>query len=583
MPLPAVLYRPMHVLGMKIAKTRKLVMRLWMVIVIALVVGALVVVHPASPFEVTPAAVWNRIIKGKGYRNIDISKLSPNKIPLSHRVIESKLDGSFLPQGGCQDPQLAADKYPRANAALVVLSRAKELDGVIELMKLLERHFNQWFNYPWVFLNDVPFDDHFKETVQKYTRSKVEFGVIPQEKWDFPADVDRQLIYESIESQGDRGIMYGNLESYHKMCRFYLGAFYDHELVKSRDWYWRVEPDVEFYCDITYDPFVELERNNKTYGFTILLAELYYTVPGLFMETKKYINKVRQEHGDKFRMGSLWNLFLKDQHHLISSDPAKVRQYDRLRGKPREILQQMELQVVTEKFLEMQNKTDAILRDDDLENIVFNLMQQLQTLPHLHEDRLNGEEFNLCHFWSNFEIARTDLFQNPLYRNYFQHLEDSGGFYRERWGDAPVHSLGAGLMLNLEEVHYFRDIGYRHSGIVHCPRNSPNQLPYVKSDNYIDGLMTPREEHFWAQFDKVDASVPGGTGCRCRCPPYKRESENRSACLKRWSELTSDDYKPKESLDLDHWEEVIRTRVEKMLSSGGTLGGALVLKSFDGI
>lgn len=96
-------------------------------------------------------------------------------------------------------------------------------------------------------------------------------------------------------------------------------------------------------------------------------------------------------------------------------------------------------------------------------------------MPRLHEDRTDKEDYNLCHFWSNFEIARVDIFTSPEYQQFYQHLESAGGFYKERWGDAPVHSLAIGMFLDLNEVHYFRDIGYRHEIFVHCPANAPER------------------------------------------------------------------------------------------------------------
>jgi hypothetical protein len=46
--------------------------------------------------------------------------------------------------------------------------------------------------------------------------------------------------------------------------------------------------------------------------------------------------------------------------------------------------------------------------------------------------------------------------------DYFDYLDKAGGFFYERWGDAPVHSIAAALFLPFEKIHYFYDIGYRH-------------------------------------------------------------------------------------------------------------------------
>ncbi|KAJ6260147.1 LOW QUALITY PROTEIN: hypothetical protein Dda_4370 [Drechslerella dactyloides] len=86
-----------------------------------------------------------------------------------------------------------------------------------------------------------------------------------------------------------------------------------------------------------------------------------------------------------------------------------------------------------------------------------------------------GPEYNGCHFWSNFEIASLDLWRSEAYGKYFDHLDKAGGFFYERWGDAPVHSIAAALFLGTQEIHHFADMGcpqpqefHRHAKCV-CP------------------------------------------------------------------------------------------------------------------
>ncbi|KAG0170528.1 alpha 1,2-mannosyltransferase 2.4.1, partial [Apophysomyces sp. BC1015] len=81
----------------------------------------------------------------------------------------------------------------------------------------------------------------------------------------------------------------------------------------------------------------------------------------------------------------------------------------------------------------------------------------------------NGASYNLCHFWSNFEIASLQFMRSAGYQAYFRHLDRAGGFFYERWGDAPVHSIAVALMLSQKDVHWFYDIGYRHDYFEHCP------------------------------------------------------------------------------------------------------------------
>lgn len=80
-----------------------------------------------------------------------------------------------------------------------------------------------------------------------------------------------------------------------------------------------------------------------------------------------------------------------------------------------------------------------------------------------------GETYNGCHFWTNFEIASLELWRSNDYLKLFNYLDRQGGFFYERWGDAPVHSIAASLMLRKEDFHFFNDIGYRHSAYTHCP------------------------------------------------------------------------------------------------------------------
>lgn len=117
------------------------------------------------------------------------------------------------------------------------------------------------------------------------------------------------------------------------------------------------------------------------------------------------------------------------------------------------------------------------------------------TLKFAHQQELNttllrffgspSGGYSLCHYWSNFEIASLNLWRDDRYQKYFDYLDSTGNFFYERWGDAIVHSLAAGLFLNKSQVHFFNDIGYKHDDFSHCvddgifgkcmcPENVPN-------------------------------------------------------------------------------------------------------------
>lgn len=41
--------------------------------------------------------------------------------------------------------------------------------------------------------------------------------------WGYPDWIDPKVAKEGVAKQGDAAVMYGGLESYHAMCRFYSG------------------------------------------------------------------------------------------------------------------------------------------------------------------------------------------------------------------------------------------------------------------------------------------------------------------------------------------------------------------------
>ena len=64
----------------------------------------------------------------------------------------------------------------KANAAIIMLARNTELDGALSSMRQFEEKFNHRFHYPWIFLNEEPFTNEFKELVELfYTHSKIAF------------------------------------------------------------------------------------------------------------------------------------------------------------------------------------------------------------------------------------------------------------------------------------------------------------------------------------------------------------------------------------------------------------------------
>jgi len=278
---------------------------------------------------------------------------------------------------------------PRANATLLMLARNTDIAGVELSMQSMEAKFNSKRNYPWTFLNDEPFTDEFMQRASAQTNGSVTFGLVPADHWVQPSWIDEDRARLGREMMANESIPYADSVSYRNMCRFYSGFFFQHELLQQYKWYWRVEPDIKYSCELDYDPFMYMIENDKRYGFTISLTDFELTLQ------------------------SLWDT-IKD---FMTAYPEHIAP----------------------------NNSFRFLTDDA------------------------GESYNLCHFWSNFEIADLDFFRSQAYTDYFALLEATGNFYYERWGDAPVHSAAAAILLPHKQVHFFDDIGYVHKPIMFCP------------------------------------------------------------------------------------------------------------------
>jgi hypothetical protein len=140
--------------------------------------------------------------------------------------------------------------YEPVKAAITILCRDKDLDGVKHSLSSFEPYFNSKFNYPYVFINEKPFSEEFKtdilSTVMKYRGNSINippriiYSVIPPKDWDYPEFIDRARAKENLDkSKKSWTISYGGLESYRFMIRYFSGPFFHNPDLAEFDYYWR--------------------------------------------------------------------------------------------------------------------------------------------------------------------------------------------------------------------------------------------------------------------------------------------------------------------------------------------------------
>lgn len=179
----------------------------------------------------------------------------------------------------------------------------------------------------------------------------------------------------------------------------------------------------------------------------------------------------------------------------------------------------------TKKFIK--NNGDMINDDADYDWLLQDPHQREDTSPisrAFHEGSHDGDfdhlEYNNCQFYSNFEVASLAFFRGKEHRAYFEHIDRTGGFYYERFGDAPIHTLSVSLFLPKNRIWYFRDIGYAHGLCEQCP---PHEFGLVVNSDTHD---LPENHRRWEAISNDFIRQGGIPGLSCGCTVSAIDKDN---------------------------------------------------------
>ncbi|KAJ3077740.1 hypothetical protein HK102_005004, partial [Quaeritorhiza haematococci] len=145
-----------------------------------------------------------------------------------------------------------------------------------------------------------------------------------------------------------------------------------------------VEPNVQFFCKLRYDPFRFMERKGIKYGFNMMVHEEMNSIPSLWTTVRSYINARN----------------MTPPRLLVNMFSSKN-------------------QGVPPEWQPLVSATAAVgqMKPDDTSGY----------------DPLNGTTYNGAHFWSNFEIADFRFFRSAKYWDFFEYLDSTGNFFYERY------------------------------------------------------------------------------------------------------------------------------------------------------
>ncbi|KIJ48935.1 glycosyltransferase family 15 protein [Sphaerobolus stellatus SS14] len=287
----------------------------------------------------------------------------------------------------------------KPNAVIVMLVSLSRINQALVALRNIEDRFNRRLKYPYVLLTEANITEEVHGKVRWITEGRAKFADLPSDMWGPPAFLDPERIKVSLQT-------IGFTLGYRSMCRFFSGFFWRHPAIAKYDWIWLLDSDIKFHCDVVRDTRVDLS------GFTLVFD--------LGLEA------VRSFHKD----AGCKCVISPDTPFVQPSLPSNVSSF-----------------LASRSHLIPEGVNHAF---------------QWHNVNKALRGEAGVNDWTLMNFYNNWEISHRNLWTSPVYTAFFEYLDKIGGFFYERWGDAPVHSFGVSLSLRPEQVIAFTDMGYEH-------------------------------------------------------------------------------------------------------------------------
>ncbi|GJJ06331.1 hypothetical protein Clacol_000522 [Clathrus columnatus] len=278
----------------------------------------------------------------------------------------------------------ASTKQGKPNAVIVMLVASPRLPQAVVAIRNIEERFNRRLKYPYVIFTEANVEDDIKDKLDWITEGRLTWAGLPSDIWGLPSFLDRNKVENSMNTIG-------------------------HPATIKYDWIWRLDSDIEFHCDVPYDPIARVRDAGALYSFIQISNDARSVQPSL---------------------GSNISAFLASHKHLLPPH-------------------------ANHKFVwkDVDKALDGKGGDEDWTLLAFYV--RLFVL-----DEIISQVYS--EIKNNFEISHRSLWDNPLYLAYFDFLDQAGGFFYERWGDSLVHAHAVSMSLRPDQVVQFTDMGYEH-------------------------------------------------------------------------------------------------------------------------
>ncbi|KAI7863467.1 nucleotide-diphospho-sugar transferase [Spinellus fusiger] len=183
----------------------------------------------------------------------------------------------------------------RVKAALVTLVHEAELYTLRSTIMDIEARWNARHGYPWVILSDQPLTLRFRTWIRAATKAPIYFGQVSPAEWNEPEWIDQKKSERAALGMDINKVQNEERLHWRKMTRYTAGFLAQHPLLKDLEYYWRVQADARYQCDILQDPFEMMKRENKKLAFAAFSRESSTTTPQLWQAVQSFMNENRRD------------------------------------------------------------------------------------------------------------------------------------------------------------------------------------------------------------------------------------------------------------------------------------------------
>ncbi len=356
--------------------------------------------------------------------NNDIQEISKYNIP-EYKLIDLK-DGTQDLVLIDKEAEDANNYKQRENAVIVMFIVNENKKDILDTVRIFEDRFNSKFHYDWVFISKSKLSYETKVKIS----SLINNGNNTKYSIKF-GEIPKEHwdIPEFIDEKYIGRKHYESIDIRRK-SRYLSGFFHNHELLLNYEYYLRVEPKANIVCDLNYDIFKFMNYYDKKFGFITSIQDDPTTLSSLWSTVKSFLMETNADNENENE---------NDSPNFENNDP------------------------LSSKYISSNNMLSFISND-------------------------HGDTYNLCNFWPSFEVADFSFFRGEIYQNYFNYLDKSQGFFKDKWSNGPIFTISTSLFLKRSQIHYFSDLGYHERVLKTCPND---QNIWIKNN-----CLCNREEQY---------------------------------------------------------------------------------------